>query len=159
MKKIIFALFLFLNTINSFAVSEDTKLLVELIKSETKANRDLIIANQESTNKRFEAVDKRFEAVDKRFEDMNKRLDTILYIMGILFTATMTGFGIVINYLIKERKEITKEVRADVSEYMEYKLMQKADAKTVDNIINIIEKLGTKNKDIAEVLKKHQLKS
>jgi hypothetical protein len=60
--------------------------------------------------------------------------------------------------LIKERKEITKEVRADVSEYMEYKLMQKADAKAVDNIITIIEKLGTKNKDIAEVLKKHQLR-
>jgi hypothetical protein len=36
--------------------------------------------------------------------------------------------------------------------------MQKADAKAVDNIITIIEKLGTKNKDIAEVLKKHQLR-
>jgi hypothetical protein len=158
MKKLILVLFLLFSTINSFAISEDTKLIVELIKSvkseikaETKANRDLIIANQEATNKRFEAV-------DKRFEDMNKRLDTMLYIIGILFTATMTGFGIVINYLIKERKEITKEVREDVSEYMEYKLMQKANAKDVDNIINIIEKLGTKNKDIAEVLKKHQLR-
>jgi hypothetical protein len=158
MKKILLSFIILFSTINSFAVTEDTKLIIELVKSETKANRDLIISNQEATNKRFEAVDKRFESVDKRFEDMNKRLDTILYIMGILFTATMTGFGIVINYLIKERKEITKEVRADVSEYMEYKLMQKADAKAVDNIITIIEKLGTKNKDIAEVLKKHQLR-
>jgi hypothetical protein len=151
MKKILLSFIILFSTINSFAVTEDTKLIIELVKSETKANRDLIISNQEATNKRFEAV-------DKRFEDMNKRLDTIMYIMGILFTVTMTGFGIVINYLIKERKEITKEVRADVSEYMEYKLMQKADAKAVDNIITIIEKLGTKNKDIAEVLKKHQLR-
>jgi hypothetical protein len=151
MKKILLSFIILFSTINIFAVTEDTKLIIELVKSETKANRDLIISNQEATNKRFEAV-------DKRFEDMNKRLDTIMYIMGILFTVTMTGFGIVINYLIKERKEITKEVRADVSEYMEYKLMQKADAKAVDNIITIIEKLGTKNKDIAEVLKKHQLR-
>jgi tetrahydromethanopterin S-methyltransferase subunit B len=162
MKKILISFIILLSTISSFAVSEDTKLIIELVKSETKANRDLIIANQEAINKRFEAVDKRFEdmqkSVDKRFEDMNKRLDTVFYIMSALFTITMAGFGIVINYLIKERKSITKEVRADVSEYMEYKLTQKADAKAVDNIITIIEKLGTKNKDIAEVLKKHQIR-
>jgi hypothetical protein len=143
MKKLIFILLVIFNTTNIFATSEDTKLIIEFIKSETKANRDLIIANQKAT-------DKRFDDVNKRFEDMNKRFDTILYIM-------LSGFTLIFGYLLKERKSMTKEVREDVSEYMEYKLTQKADAKVVENIINVLEKLGNKNPDIAEVLKKHKL--
>jgi hypothetical protein len=129
MKKLIFILLVIFNTTNIFATSEDTKLIIEFIKSETKANRDLIIANQKATDKRF---------------------DTILYIM-------LSGFTLILGYLLKERKSMTKEVREDVSEYMEYKLTQKADAKAVENIINVLEKLGNKNPDIAEVLKKHNL--
>jgi hypothetical protein len=156
MKKLLLILLLIFNTTNIYATSEDTKLLIELIKSETqanrdlikaetKANRDLIIANQQSTDKRIKSID--------------KRLDTIMYIMGILFTATMTGFGIVINYLIKERKEITREVKEDLGEKLELKLTKKADLELVENIITVLEKFGTKNPDIANILKKHNLNS
>jgi hypothetical protein len=93
----LFIIFIFLGITNLFAVSEDTKLIIELVKSETKANRDLIksetkanrdliiskteanrdliIANQKAVDKRFGDINKRFEDMNKRFEDMNKRFE------------------------------------------------------------------------------------
>ena len=159
-------------TINSFAITEDTKVLIELIKSvrnemkaETKTNRELIIANQKATDKRFEdmqksmdkrfedmqkSMDKRFVTVDKRFEDMNKRFDMMFYLM-------MAGFTLLFGYLLKERKTISKEVKEDITENLEITLSQKADLNLVEKIIKILKKFATKNKDIENILMQHNL--
>ena len=141
-------------TTNSFAISEDTKVLIELIKS-----------NQKATDKRFEDMqkymDKRFEdmqkSTDKRFEAVDKRFDMIFYVLGFLFTATMSGFGIIINHLSKERKTISKEVKEDITENLEITLSQKADLNLVEKIIKILKKFATKNKDIENILTQHNL--
>ena len=59
MLKRILVLLLFISSF-SFAevASTDIKVLVELIKSETRANRDLIIANQKHSDRRFEDMQK-----------------------------------------------------------------------------------------------------
>jgi hypothetical protein len=150
MKKFMFLLLFVFSTINTFAVSEDTKLILELIKSnqeliksEIKSNRELIISNQRATERRFEDM-------NKRFEDMSKRFDMLTYIV-------IAGFTLLFGYLLKERKAITKDIKDDIGEYIEFKLTKKADTKVVESIINILEKLATKDPKVAEILKKHNI--
>jgi len=129
------------------AISNDTKLLVELIKankdlirSETKANRDLIISYQKAT-------DKRFDDVNKRFEDMNKRFDTIVYIM-------LGGFTLIMGYLLKERNSIKQDIKAEI----EPELIKKADKNILDKVIAIIEDMAKNDKEVEAMLHKHHLK-
>jgi hypothetical protein len=139
MKKILLSLIL-LFSVNSFAVSEDTRLIIELVKSvksemktETKANRDLIILSQ-----------KRLDA----------QMETIKWGFGLIFIVLIGQFW----YLIKDRKEISKEVKEDLSEKLELKLTKKADLDLVEDIIKVLEKFGNRNSDIANILEKHNLK-
>ena len=179
MKKIILTILLF-STIfinNSFGISEDTRILMALIKSETeanrnlikanrdlikaetkanrdliKANRELIKANQIATNKRFEDMQKlsdaKFEATNLRFEAINDKFNMIVTIM-------LGGFTLVMGYLLKERsgikKEITKEIKPE--------LIKKADKKTVDRILYVIEDMAIEDIQIKNILIKHNLKA
>jgi len=119
-------------------IRDNTKLLIELIKSETKANRDLIVANQKATNRRFEDIQRN---IDKRF-------DMMFNFISLLFLIAVGQFW----YLIKDRREIKK----DVKEELELQLNLKADVKLVDSIITVLENFARTNKDIANVLKEHK---
>jgi hypothetical protein len=226
MKKILFIIGIFYS-VNSFAITEDTKMLVELIKSNQKINEakfqaidkrfedvvELIKSNQKINEAKFQEMDKRFDLlerstnakidalqkstnakidalekstnikidatnakidalerstnakidatnakIDALEKSMNGKFDTMFYIMGFLFTATMTGFGIILRHLSSERKTIAKDIKNDIVENLEVKLNQKADISLVESIMNILEKFANKNADIAEVLSRHQLR-
>jgi len=120
--------------------SNDTKLLIELIKSETKATRDLMTSYQKST-------DKRFDDVNKRFDDMNKRFDTLVYLL-------VGGFTLVMGYLLKERTVIKNEVKKE----LEPELIKKADKNTLNKVIAIIEDMAKRDKEVEELLNKHHIK-
>ena len=157
MKKILILLFL----INSFCFSEvatkndireSTKLLIELIKSNQKATDKRFEDMRRYSDKRFDdmimAMDKRFEQVDKRFEQVDKRFDMMFNFISLLFFIAVGQFW----YLIKDRREIKK----DVKEELELQLNLKADVKLVDSIITVLENFARTNKNIANVLKEHK---
>jgi exonuclease VII large subunit len=118
-------------------------------------------------DKRFEQADKRFESIqhnmdkrfdllvammrennrqiDKRFEDMNTKFYLITSIM-------IAGFGIVINFLMKERVNIKNDVLEDVKVEIEKK------SNKVDKIVAIFEDLATRDEFIRETLERHNLK-
>ena len=161
MKARILIIIMSIFTINSFAITEDTKVLIELIKSNQEINNKQFEAvnkrfedMQKSMDKRFEdmqkSMDKRFATVDKRFEDMNQRFNMMFYLM-------MAGFTLLFGYLLKERKTISKEVKEDITENLEITLSQKADLNLVEKIIKILKKFATKNKDIENILMQHNL--
>jgi hypothetical protein len=159
-------------------------MIIELIKSNQKINNakfqemdkrfDLlerstnakIDALEKSTNIKIDATNAKIDAlerstnakIDALEKSMNGKFDTMFYIMGFLFTATMTGFGIILRHLSSERKTIAKDIKNDIVENLETKLNQKADISLVESIINILEKFANKNADIAEVLSRHQLR-
>ena len=201
MRKILFIISIFYS-VNSFAITEDTKMIIELIKSNQKINNakfqemdkrfDLlerstnakIDALEKSTNIKIDAINAKIDALQKSTnakidalekstnikidatnakidaleKSMNGKFDTMFYIIGFLFTATMTGFGIILRHLSSERKTIAKDIKNDIVENLETKLNQKADISLVESIINILEKFANKNADIAEVLSRHQLR-
>ena len=85
--KILTLLFFISNFSFADIKTTDVKVLVELIKSETRANRDLIISNQKATEKRFEDMQRLIvsetkanrdliisnqKATEKRFESMQR---------------------------------------------------------------------------------------
>jgi general stress protein CsbA len=152
MKKFLLIILFSLYTVSSYAsevaTKDDLKILGNQVDSQIK-----MLSNQMKDNNRLiiELIKANQKATDKRFEDMNKRFDMLSYIM-------IAGFTLVFGYLIKDRKSITKDVREDISEYVEFKLTQKADLKEVENIINVLEKFGNKNPDIANILEKHNLR-
>ena len=111
---------------------ENNKLLIELIKSETKANRELIKVNQEATN--------------KRFEDMNSKFNMILTVM-------IAGFGLIMGYLIKERGSIKVEIKKE----LEPELIKKADKDVLDKVIAVIEDMAMKDDEVKKLLSKHRL--
>ena len=178
----ILILLLFISSF-SFAKVEsvDIRALMELVKSESKANRDLIIikteanrdliiANQKATDKRFEdmqrliianqkATDKRFEDMRKysenRFSDMNKRFDNMITIMlfGFGLIVSIVGFFLVrvINQE-KSMKELTNEVKVITNE------VEKSSNKRVFKIlVETIETMAKKDDDFKIILRNHNL--
>ena len=123
----------------SLQMRENNKLLIELIKSEIKANRDLIKANQEATNKRFEDMQK---SVDKRFEEMNNK-----------FYLIMALSLLILGYLIKERGSIKVEIKKE----LEPELIKKADKHMLDKVIAVIEDMAMKDDEVKKLLSKHRL--
>ena len=141
--KLIISIILILTSLSANTkepTNSDIKLLVELIKSETKTNRDLMMAYQESNNKRFDSI-------NKRFDDANKRFDTMIYLM-------VAGFTLIMGYLLKERTSIKSEVRKE----LEPELIKKADKTVLDNIIAIIEGIAKNDKEVEKLLNKHNLR-
>ena len=47
------------------------------IEEELKAQRELLLAHVEASDRRFEDIDRRFEDTNKRFDDVNKRFDDV----------------------------------------------------------------------------------
>ena len=160
MLKRILILLLFISSFSFAEVTNtDIKVLVELIKSETRANRDLIIANQKHSDKRFEDMQK---YSNKRFDDVNKRFDTLTTFLGLLFTTMIGGFTAIMWYLVKEKKDIKESVQEKVQENIEEKLQlrleKKADKKLVDSIMKIFEDFAKTNIEIANVLQQHRIR-
>jgi len=73
MKKIFLSLFIILNSISCYAMSEDTKIILKQMDKRFEQ----VDKRFEQVNKRFEQVDKRFEQVNKRFEQVDKRFEQI----------------------------------------------------------------------------------
>ena len=167
----ILILLLFISSF-SFAKVEsvDIRALMELVKSESKANRDLIIANQKAINQRFEDMNKRFEDMrkysDKRFEDMrkysdnrfsdiNKRFDNMITIM-------LFGFGLIVSivgfFLVrvvnqeKSVKELTNEVKVITNE-----VEKSSNKKVFEILLETIKTMAKKDDDFKIILKKYDL--
>ena len=71
MKKILFIIGIFYS-VNSFAITEDTKMIVELIKSNQKINE----AKFQEMNKRFDLLEKFTNAkIDALEKSMNIKID------------------------------------------------------------------------------------
>ena len=47
------------------------------VEEELKAQRELLLAHMEASDRRFEDIDRRFEDTNKRFDDVNKRFDDV----------------------------------------------------------------------------------
>ncbi|MEA2100029.1 MAG: hypothetical protein U9P72_07860 [Campylobacterota bacterium] len=129
-----------LNANTQNQVSNDTKLLVELIKSETKANRELIKANTELIKSETKA---NRDLLNAYVEEANNR-----------FYITVTLLVLIFGYLLKERALLTTQVKQE----LEPELIKKADKKVLENVIAIIEELAKKDKEVEKLLHKHHLK-
>ena len=183
MKKII-AIILLLNSFifaSEVATKDDIRQLSNQITESNKMLIKMIEMNQKATNKRFEDMqkysDKRFEDMNKRFEDMNKRFDDMkkysdkqFYNINVRLDEQVSlikwGFGLVFMailsqfwYLIRDRKEVTKDVTENLTEKLEVKLTKKADLKLVENIIGVLENFARTNRDIANILRQHNLRT
>ena len=140
-------------------------IFITLNASSENATKDDIKMLIHQMDKRFEQVDKRFEQVDKRlelmqqqmdkraqevdrkFEQVDKRFDTQLYIM-------VTGFTLIMGYLLKERTIITKQVKQE----LEPELVKKADKNILDKVIAIIEDMAKNDKEVENMLIKHHMR-
>ncbi len=147
MKKfLILIFFLSFSFANEGATKNDIKMLIDIMKE-----------NNRQIDKRLEQVDKRFEQVDKRFEDMyrysEKSFEKIYWIFGVMITILLTGFGWIIAYLMKERVNIKTEIEKE----LKYEIDKKANIDLVEKIITIFEEFAKTNKDVAKILKKHNI--
>ena len=136
---------------NTQSTSNDTKLLMELIKSETKANREAIEANRDLIKSEAQANRALLQAYikesNRRFEQADKRFDTQLYLL-------VAGFTLVMGYLLKERTVIKKEILKEI----EPQLIRKADKNILDEIVSVIEEMAKNDKVMQAILKKHHFK-
>lgn len=108
---------------------------IELRKDMRENNRlllEVIKANQESTN--------------RRFEDINSKFNMILMVM-------ISGFALILGYLIKERSSIKKDIKSDIEE----ELTKKADKNLVEDIIKILIKISKDKRDIEAILHKYHI--
>jgi tetrahydromethanopterin S-methyltransferase subunit G len=131
MKIIFISLFLILNSLNCFAISEDTKVILgQMDKRFEQINKRF-----EQIDKRFEQIDKRldlmqhnmdkrFDQVDKRFEETNRRFETvfnILYIlMGLIFASPF------IAIYLRDKKDLEDKKNFDIVKGMLYTLRELA---------------------------------
>ena len=95
MKSIFLSLLIIFSSVNCFAISEDTKIILEQMDKRF-----------EQVDKRFEQVNKRFEQVDKRFEAVDKRFETVFNILYILMGLVFASPFIAIYLRDKREKRI-----------------------------------------------------
>ncbi len=171
MKKLLLTILLLLNTTNLLAVSEDTQILIELIKANQKSNDkrfDSIDKRFDDVNKRFDDVNKRFDDVNKRFESMQKQMDrrfedmqkqmdrrateahdlsmNIIYAIASLF-----------GFIIWDRRTMINSAKKETIRELEPELVKKADKNMLNEIIAIIEEMAKKDKEVEKILLKHHL--
>ena len=104
MKSIFLSLLIIFSSVNCFAISEDTKIILEQMDKRF-----------EQVDKRFEQVNKRFEQVDKRFEAVDKRFETVFNILYILMGLVFASPFIAI-YLRDKREKDYLETKEKVRE-------------------------------------------
>jgi hypothetical protein len=168
MKKVIIILFFILNLFAEPATKEDIKDLIRNMDKRFDMMVTMMRENNRQIDKRLEQIDRRFADMkhysdkrfeemkhysDKRFEAVDSKFTMLITILGFITTIMITGFGIIMNYLIKERQNIKKDIVLEVKE----ELNKKADIKIVDNIITIFEDIAKNNSEIAKVLEKHKI--
>ena len=140
MKKLILTIFLLFTTTNLFAITEDTKVIIDLMNKQF-----------EQVDKRFEdmqkQMDKRFEQVDKRFEDAHELSMTIIYTIAGLF-----------GFIIWDRRTMINSAKKETIKELEPELVKKADKNILNEIIAIIEEMAKKDKEVENILLKHHLK-
>ena len=131
MKKVILSLFLLLSSINCYAISEDTKIILEQMdkrfeqvdKRFEQIDKRLDLM-QHNMDKRFEQVDKRFEQVDKRFDQTNRQFETvfnILYIlMGLIFASPF------IAIYLRDKKDVEDRKNFEIVKGLLYTLRELA---------------------------------
>ncbi len=139
-------IFLMLNflIISIFASEVSTKDDINELRKDIRESHRMIL---EVMNKRFEAVDKRFEAVDKRFEFMQNLM------MGLLASI----FG-AIGYMFWDRQKSFKEAKEEYKKELNAQLIKKADKKTLEEVIVIIEELANKDDVVKDILARHHLR-
>lgn len=163
MKKIFLTV---LFTLSLFGAEVSTK---EDIKEMRDELRELILGvkadMQREMDKRFEGVDKRFESIDKRFEGINKQFESTNKRIDDVNTYLVTmiiGIFSMIGFIWWDRRtmidrakvEVKQEVTAEFSEI----IAKKADKNVVDKILDIFENLAKNDKEIEEVLRKHNFR-
>ena len=125
-------------------MKENNKLLIELIKSETRANRELLKAHIDESNRRFEQIDKRFELMQKQIDSK----------FNLTMTLIVASFTLIMGYLLKERSGIKKEVKEEI----EPELLKKADKNLLDRVVAVIEEMAKKDESVKEIMLKHGFK-
>ena len=136
MKKIFLSLFIILNSISCYAMSEDTKIILKQMdkrfeqvdkRFEQVDKRIELLQNNmdkrfEQVNQRFEQVNQRFEQVNQRFEETNRRFETVfnlLYIiMGIVFASPF------IAIYLRDKKDAEDKKNFDIVKGMLYTLRE-----------------------------------
>ena len=157
MKKLLLTILLLLNTTNLLAVSQDTQVLIELIK-----------ANQKSNDKRFDSIDKRFDDVNKRFESMQKQMDRRFEDMQKLMDRRATeahdlsmniiyAIASLFGFIIWDRRTMINSAKKETIRELEPELVKKADKNILNEIIAIIEEMAKKDKEVEKILLKHHL--
>jgi hypothetical protein len=117
----------------------------------TLEDRDRLIrveARLYEIDKRFEQIDKRFEQIDKRFEQIDKRFDdmfTFLWILAGIFTAIT---GVTIGFAVWDRRSMIRPFETEIKEIEEGK---------IDRLINSLRDIAQMDKNVADILRKHNL--
>lgn len=90
---------------------------------------------------RLYEIDKRFEQIDKRFDDMF----TFLWILAGIFTAIT---GATIGFAIWDRRSMIRPFETRIREIEEGK---------IDRLINSLRDIAQVDKNVADILRKHNL--
>ena len=164
MKKLLLTILLLLNTTNLLAVSEDTQILIELIKANQKSNDkrfDSIDKRFDDVNKRFDDVNKRFESMqkqmDRRFEDMQKQMDRRATEAHDLSMNIIYAIASLFGFIIWDRRTMINSAKKETIRELEPELVKKADKNMLNEIIAIIEEMAKKDKEVEKILLKHHL--
>lgn len=76
------------------------------------AQDQLIEARFDGVDRQFRAIDKQFDGVDRQFDGVNKRIDDtsnntdrrislLTWVIGLLFVAMVTGFGVLFALVLE----------------------------------------------------------
>jgi tetrahydromethanopterin S-methyltransferase subunit G len=147
MKKIILTILLTISSLSVNAISDDTLFIVEQMDKRFNQMDKRFNQINSSVNQRFNEVNRRFDEVNKRFEENDKRF---YYVMTTVITLLVFIFG----YLLKERAIIVRKALLE----MQPELTQKADKDKLNDIIIIIKELAKSNKEVKNIIAKHNLK-
>jgi len=164
MKRLLLTILLLLNTTNLLAVSQDTQVLIELIKANQKSNDkrfDSIDKRFDDVNKRFDDVNKRFESMqkqmDRRFEDMQKQMDRRATEAHDLSMNIIYAIASLFGFIIWDRRTMINSAKKETIRELEPELVKKADKNILNEIIAIIEEMAKKDKEVEKILLKHHL--
>lgn len=99
-----------------------------------------------SIDKRFEQIDKRFDQIDKRFEQNDRRFDEIRGFMMWGFGILFGGMGLMIGFVLWDRRSVVTPVSKELAELKERELkletLVKEFAKTNQEMGTIAKSMG-----------------
>ena len=117
MKKVILSLFIVFSSINCYAMSDDTKIILEQMDKRFEQIDKRLDLMQHNMDKRFEQVDKRFEQTNRQFETVFN----ILYIlMGLIFASPF------IAIYLRDKKDMEDKKNFEILKGLLYTLRELA---------------------------------